>query len=214
MTQFLTSQYTPTEGVNVNIADGDTVIALDYQGSMTNHTSSLWWGTAVGYRAMQMAAKALSDKYLWRREGLCMVSGHPGPGVLDSLNYVTGCGDNNTCTVMENANCKGRCNSEMTFEWWVCDGEKTAHIALREDFVPVEFYELIDRRVYHENTAEDDRIFELFKVNLSTRLWVAALEDNFSVDYQDPLTVGELPSNHSWNIVEEESKAAVANQQP
>ncbi len=56
MTQFLTSQYTPTEGVNVNIADGDTVIALDYQGSMTNHTSSLWWGTAVGYRAMQMAA--------------------------------------------------------------------------------------------------------------------------------------------------------------
>ncbi|MFT7526296.1 MAG: hypothetical protein ACI9LY_001441 [Arenicella sp.] len=204
MTQFLTKHYTPTEGVNVHIADGDKVLTLDYQGSMTKHKSSLWWGTAVGYRAMQMAAKALSDEVLWSRENLVLVSGHPGPGVLDSLNYVTGCVDANTCTVMENENCTGRCNSEMTFEWWVSDGEKTAHIALREDFVPIEFYQLIDRRVYHENTEEDDRIFELFKVNLSTRLWVAALEENFSVDYIDPLAVGEIPTQHKWNLVAEQ----------
>lgn len=200
MSQFLSSEYTPTEGVNVNIVDGDRVLALDYQGSMTNHRSSLWWGTAVGYRAMQMAAKAMSDKYLWSRENLVLVSGHPGPGVLDSLNYVTGCVDAGTCTVMQNENCENRCNSEMKFEWWVSDGEKTAHVALREDFVPIEFYELIDRRVYSENTEEDDRIFELFKVNLSTRIWVAALEDNFSVDYIDPLAVGEIPT-HEWNLV-------------
>jgi len=204
MTHFLTKQYPPTEGVNVHIADGDKVLALDYQGSMTNHRSSLWWGTAVGYRAMQMAAKALSENHLWSRENLRIVSGHPGPGVLDSLNYVTGCGDKNTITVMENQNCKGRCNSEMKFEWWVGDGEKTAHVALREDFVPIEFYQLIDRRVYQENTDEDDRLFELYKVNLSTRLWVAALEDNFAVDYQDLLAVGELPAEHEWNLVAEQ----------
>lgn len=204
MPQFLTKNYIPTEGVNVHIADGDKVLALDYQGSMTKHKSSLWWGTAVGYRAMQMAAKAMSDDVLWDRKNLVVVSGHPGPGVLDSLNYVTGCVDNNTCTVMENENCKGRCNSEMTFEWWVSDGMKTAHIALREDFVPIEFYQLIDRRVYQENTEEDDRIFELFKVNLSTRIWVAALEDNFAVDYIDPLAVGEIPSEHKWNLVAEQ----------
>ncbi len=197
--QFPVKQYTPTSGVDVQIVEGDKVIKLDYQGSMTNHTSSLWWGTAVGYRAMQMAAKALSDDYLWSRDNLRLVSGHPGPGVLDSLNFVTGCRDRGAITVMENANCTGRCNSEMTFEWWVSDDEKTAHVALREDFVPREFYELIDRRVYQENTAEDDRLFELYKVNLSTRLWVAALEDNFSVTYQDPLAVGELPPDHAWN---------------
>ncbi len=200
MTQFLTNHHTPTEGVHVTTADGDKIVTLDYQGSMTNHTSSLWWGTAVGYRAMQMAAKAMSEKYLWNRDNLIVVSGHPGPGVLDSLNYVTACRDNGRMTVMENENCKGRCNSEMTFEWWVSDREKTAHIALREDFVPIEFYELIDRRVYNENTAEDDRIFELFKVNLSTRLWVAALEENFSVDYRDPLAVGEVPTDHKWSL--------------
>lgn len=201
MSKFSTSQYIPTEGVNVHIADGDQVVALDYQGSMTNHTSSLWWGTAVGYRAMQMAAKALSTDYLWSRDTLRMVSGHPGPGVLDSLNYVTKCVERNTCTVMQNENCESRCNSEMKFEWWVSNDETTAHVALREDFVPLEFYQLIDRRVYQENTAEDDRLFELFKVNLSTRLWVAALEDNFSVNYLDPMAVGEVPTNHEWNLV-------------
>lgn len=198
-TQFPVSQYTPTDGVDVQIAEGNKVIKLDYQGSMTKHTGSLWWGTAVGYRAMQMAAKSLSQDYLWSRDNLCLVSGHPGPGVLDALNFVTGCRDRGTATVMENANCEGRCNSEMTFEWWVSDGEKTAHVALREDFVSKEFYELIDRRVYQENTAEDDRLFELYKVNMSTRLWVAALEDNFSVTYQAPLAAGELPPDHAWN---------------
>ena len=201
MTQFLTSEYTPTDGVNINIADGDKVISLDYQGSMTNHTSSLWWGTAVGYRAMQMAAKAMSGTHLWHRDNLVLVSGHPGPGVLDSLNYVTGCADRKAVTVMQNANCENRCNSEMKFEWWISDGEKTAHVALREDFVPTDFYELIDRRVYSENTIEDDRIFELFKVDLSTRIWVAALEDNFSVDFIAPLAVVEIPTNHEWNLV-------------
>lgn len=196
--KFPVSQYTPTHGVELQIADADKVLKLDYQGSMTQHMSSLWWGTAVGYRAMQMAARSLSDEYLWSRDNLCLVSGHPGPGVLDSLNFVTACRDRGTLTVMENANCKGRCNSEMTFEWWVSDGERTAHIALREDFVPRDFYELIDRRVYNENTAEDDRTFELYKVNLSTRLWVAALEENFSVSFQDPLAAGELPPEHAW----------------
>ena len=64
MGKFLASDYKPAEGVIVRIADNDKVITLDYQGSMTNHMGSLWWGTAVGYRAMQVAAKAMSGKYL------------------------------------------------------------------------------------------------------------------------------------------------------
>ena len=200
MSKFLVSDYKPAEGVFVRIADGDKVVTLDYQGSMTNHMGSLWWGTAVGYRAMQVAAEALSDKYLWDRNGLIVVSGHPGPGVIDSLNYVTKCVDNNRCTIMQNPNCSNRCNSEMTFDWWVCDQEKTAHVSLRKDFVPRDFYELIDRRAYNENTAEDDRIFELYKVNLSTRIWNASLEENFSVEYLDPIEVGEVPVEHEWIV--------------
>ena len=57
-------------------------------------------------------------------------------------------------------------------------------MSLREDFVPKDFYELIDRRVYSENTAEDDRIFELYKVNLQpvsgTHRWKRVSQFNIS----------------------------------
>lgn len=189
----------PTEGLLIRIVDNGEVITLDYQEATAKHQRSLWWGTAVGYRAMQAAANALSQGDLWSRDNLTVVSGHPGPGVLDSLNFVTACADNDRLTVMENPNCVSRCNSEMKFEWWVSDGKQTAHISLREDFVPEEFYQLIDRRVYDETRDGDDDLFELYKVNLSSRIWVSPLEDNFSTEYLAPLKKGEIPSGHAWS---------------
>lgn len=201
MSSFSPTEYLPAEGLLIRIVDGGKVLTLDYQQATAIHQRSLWWGTAVGYRAMQVAANALSTKQLWSRENLVVVSGHPGPGVIDSLNYVTHCGDKGCLTVMQNANCVSRCNSEMKFEWWVCDGHQTAHVMLREDFVPQEFYQLIDRGIYKEEREGDDKLFELYKVNLSARIWVAPLNENFSVEYQPPLAKGELPANHAWSAV-------------
>jgi hypothetical protein len=200
MTQFSTKQYKPSHGVNVNVVANNEVLSLDYQGTMTAHKSSLWWGTAVGYRAMQMAAIALSGEQLWCRDNLTVVSGHPGPGVIDALNYVTGCSDRDACTIIQNPHCENRCNSEMKFEWWVSDGHRTAHIKLNEDFVPDEFYKMIDRMIYDGTTDEDRRMFELFKVNLSSRIWVAPLEESFTVTYGKPLAKGELPTDSDWSV--------------
>ncbi len=201
MNNFSSKEYIPAQGLLIRIVDQDKVLTLDYQEATAQHQRSLWWGTAVGYRAMQMAALALSKEQLWHRDHLVVVSAHPGPGVLDSLNYVTQCADKETLTVMENDNCVSRCNSQMKFEWWVSDGRQTAHVMLNEDFVPDEFYQLIDRRVYSETKADDDKLFELYKVNLSSRIWVAPLEENFTVEMQAPLKKGELPTNHAWNKV-------------
>jgi len=201
MALFSSTEYLPVEGLLIRIVDNGKVQTLDYQDATAEHQRSLWWGTAVGYRAMQVAAIALSKKTLWSRDNLTVVSGHPGPGVLDSLNFVTHSRDKGRLTVMENPNCVSRCNSEMKFEWWVSDGEKTAHVMLREDFVPQEFYQLIDRGVYDENIEGDDALFELYKVNLSSRIWVAALEDNFSVEFLAPLSKDEIPANHEWSEV-------------
>ncbi len=201
MNSFSPTEHIPTEGLLIRIVDNDQVVTLDYQNATAEHQRSLWWGTAVGYRAMQMAAIALSKDKLWSREHLTVVSGHPGPGVLDSLNFVTHCTNKGRLTVMQNDNCVSRCNSEMKFEWWVSDGQQTAHVLLRDDFVPREFYELIDRRVYSETRESDDKLFELYKVNLSARIWVAPLSENFSVKYLPPLAIGEIPTNHIWNKV-------------
>ena len=133
------------EGVTIRIKDKGEVLELDYDGAVCAHPGSLWWGTAVGFRAMQVAAQALSKDGLWSRDNLYIVTGHPGPGVKDTIEYVTGAPSRDRYKMILAEGCDMKCNSKMKYEWWVSDGEKTANINLREDFVPREFYELSER---------------------------------------------------------------------
>ena len=173
------------EGVTIRIKDKGEVVELDYDGAVCQHPGSLWWGTAVGFRAMQVAAQALSQDDLWDREKLYIVSGHPGPGVKDTIDYVTGAASRDRYNVVVAEGCGMQCNSKMKYEWWVSDGERTANINLRPDFVPREFYELTDRLEGNETTKEDIKAFRIFKVNLSTRIWNFPLEESFKVEVID-----------------------------
>jgi hypothetical protein len=186
------------EGVTIRIKDRGEVLELDYDGAVCQHPGSLWWGTAVGFRAMQVAAQALSQDDLWDREKLYIVSGHPGPGVKDTIDYITGAASRDRYNVVVAEGCGMQCNSKMKYEWWVSDGERTANINLRPDFVPREFYDLTDRLEVNETvkeiTKEDIKAFRIFKVNLSTRIWNFPLEESFRVEVVDqPLQPGELP---------------------
>jgi hypothetical protein len=182
------------EGVTIRIKDKGEVLELDYDGAVCQHPGSLWWGTAVGFRAMQAAAKALSKDGLWSRDNLYIVTGHPGPGVKDTIDYITGTASRDRYKTILAEGCEMKCNSKMKYEWWVSDGEKTANVNLRPDFVPREFYELSDRLETNETTKEDIKSFRIFKVNLSTRIWAAPLEENFQVEVIDqPLQPGEVP---------------------
>ena len=186
------------EGVTIRIKDQGEVVELDYDGAVCQHPGSLWWGTAVGFRAMQVAAQALSQDDLWDREKLYIVSGHPGPGVKDTIDYITGAASRDRYNVIVAEGCGMQCNSKMKYEWWVSDGEKTANINLRPDFVPREFYDLTDRLEVNDTvkeiTKEDIKAFRIFKVNLSTRIWNFPLEESFRVEVTDqPLQPGELP---------------------
>jgi hypothetical protein len=185
----------PVDATIVRIKDKGEVKELDYNGAMTAHMNSLWWGTAVGYRAMQAAARALSKDGLWSRDDLYVVGAHPGPGVRDAINYVTDVVGRDRYKVMLDDKCGMKCNSTMKFEWWVSDGRQTAVVRLREDFVPRAFYELSDRLGTDAQTEEDSIMFEISKVNLSTRIWASPLERSFNVEMIDkPLAPGELPS--------------------
>ncbi len=182
------------EGVTIRIKDKEEVLELDYDGAVCQHPGSLWWGTAVGFRAMQAAAQALSKDGLWSRDNLYIVTGHPGPGVKDTIDYITGAASRDRYKTIVAEGCEMKCNSKMKYEWWVSDGEKTANINLRPDFVPRAFYELSDRLETNETTKDDIKAFRIFKVNLSTRIWNAPLEENFQVEVIDqPLQPGEVP---------------------
>ena len=184
----------PVEGTVVRIRDDGRILELPYDGAMTLHAGSFWWGTAVGFRAMQAAALALSTDQLWSRDPLYVVSAHPGPGVRDSINYVTRTVDRNRFLCVEDGACGSRCHSSMKFEWWVSDGARTVAVRLRPDFVPASFYELSDRLGLPDTTAADKLAFEIFKVNLSSRIWNAPLSESFGVEVSHtPLAVGEIP---------------------
>jgi len=184
------------EGVTIRIKDKGEVLELDYDGAVCQHPGSLWWGTAVGFRAMQAAAQALSKDGLWSRDNLYIVTGHPGPGVKDTIDYITGAASRDRYKMIVADGCEMKCNSKMKYEWWVSDGVKTVNINLRPDFVPREFYELSDRLETNETTKEDIKSFRIFKVNLSTRIWNAPLEENFKVEVFDkPLQPGEVPES-------------------
>jgi hypothetical protein len=185
----------PVDATVVRIKDRGEIREIDYDGAITAHVGSLWWGTAVGYRAMQAAAEALSTDGLWSRDDLYVVGAHPGPGVQDAIDYVTGVVERDRYKVVVDADCGMKCNSSMKFEWWVSDRRRTVSIKLREDFVPRAFYELSDRLGTAEETKADRRAFEIFKVTLSTRIWASPLSRNFSVAVIDrPLAPGELPA--------------------
>lgn len=194
MISTISQRIQPAEATMLRIMDDGEMVEVDYDGAICQHPGSLWWGTAVGFRAMQVAALALSDDNLWSRDGLYIVSGHPGPGVRDTIEHVTRAvgRDRYQCVVAEG--CDMQCNSKMKYEWWVSDWEKTAFIQLRRDFVPAEFYALSDRLGTPNTTKADIKSFRIFKVNLSTRIWNAPLEDSFHVSVtEESLQPGELP---------------------
>jgi len=194
VSESTTERVCAAESTIVRIKSKGEVLELAYDGAMCQHPGSLWWGTAVGFRVMQVAAQALSKDGLWSRDDLYIVSGHPGPGVKDAIDYVANVVERDRYNAVTAKGCGMQCNSQMKFEWWVSDAEKTASIKLRPDFVPAEFYSLSDRLDTPETTKADIKSFRIFKVNLSTRIWNAPLEESFTVEVLDsPLQPGALP---------------------
>lgn len=200
----------PTEGTVVRIRSGNEVLKLDYHGATTKSGKSLWWGTAVGYRAMQAAALALSTDGLWSRDSLYVVSAHPGPGVIDAIDYVCDVVNRDRFLCVRENDCGRGCNSSMKYEWWVSDGKQTAAIQLRSGFVPRSFYDLSDRLGTPETSKEDLMAFEVFKVNLSAVVWNAPLMESFHATVTPhPLAVGEMPAPvkapNYWNNLRPEA---------
>ena len=101
------------EATKIRIKDKGEVVELCYDGAVCQHPGSLWWGTAVGFRAMQVAALALSEDELWSRDNLYIVTGHPGGGVRDAVNYVTNVVETDRYKMVVAEGCDMQCNSRM-----------------------------------------------------------------------------------------------------
>lgn len=174
--------FTPeTQVSTITIKDKGELITLDYPGLIDFHEGDSWWGCAVGFRALQCATAELSETGVLERDNLCIVSGHPGPGVKDAIDYISQCISNDRFRLLDKIANNVGCSRDMTFEWWFSHGSFTLYVKLIEDFVPESFYEVLDRlRLDKENEA-DLKSFGDAKESLSKRLWNEPLGKVFEV---------------------------------
>jgi len=171
------SQHSSNENTTLQISDCGAIVTLDYAGARATHEGDSWWGVAVGFRAMQVAAGLLSQSELWDRDRLHVVSGHPGPGVRHSIDHVTRSIERKRFHLRKEQ--AGGCSRDMKYEWWLEHGQITAMVRLRPDFVPEPFYDLLDRLGGNHERKRDRRDFDAFKADLEARIWHEPLTASF-----------------------------------
>jgi len=162
----------------LRIADHGTAQALSYDDALAFHRGDAFWGCAVAFRALQRAAELLSKDRLWDRASLHIRSAHPGPGVRDTIEYVTRCISGQRFDLYGSGSA-GKCTSDLQYEWLISDGNSTARVRLREDFVPAEFYALLDRLESAGDSADTRKRLEEIKRALTDRIWQESLQQAF-----------------------------------
>jgi hypothetical protein len=179
------------EDCTVTIIVDGKLTRFDYDDLKSFHKGDSWFGCTVGFRAMQLAARELSQPAPWSRDDLAIVSGHPGPGVKDAIELITATVSSGNFQLHENIdnkNSNSGCNSNMRFEWWVTENDKTIHIKLRAGIVPESFLQLLDRLnagAYPDDDEKnkDLKQFDLMKQALSTLLWNQSLDASFDANH-------------------------------
>ena len=188
------SELSSIESTTLQIADRGVILTLDYAGARATHDGDSWWGVAVGFRAMQVAAGLLSQSQLWTRDQLHVDSGHPGPGVRHAIDYVTRSVERGRFHLLKEQAGRSSCSRDMKYEWRLEHGKMTAVVCLRPDFVPGPFYDLLDRLGSDHERQRDRRDFDAFKVDLEARIWNEPLAASFCTECLPiPLNIGKRP---------------------
>lgn len=175
----------------LEIADNGQIQRLEYAELVARHKGNALWGCSVGFRALQIAGHLLSEERLWDRTDLTVISGHPGPGVRDAIEYVTHCVSHKRFRLSD-PEMEAQCSGDIKFEWRISNYRETVEVQLRPDFIPAEFFRLLDRLNTNQQKDDDLRSLEELKSNLTNCLWQEPLEFEYRVKkVLVPLILGE-----------------------
>ncbi|MEW8507941.1 MAG: hypothetical protein AB2598_14675 [Candidatus Thiodiazotropha sp.] len=162
----------------IHINDHGTSLTLNYRDALQFHQGNAYWGCALAFRMLQYAAGLLSREKRWERQDLIIESGHPGPGVRDTIEYVTGCVSAGrfvlTCAATD-----ARCVSDMDYSWQVSDGTRRLQLRLAQGIVSPEFLQLLDRINSNEAGQQQLERLESLKQGMTREIWSLDLEEAF-----------------------------------
>ena len=166
------------EPTRVEIADGDRVLCFHYRQALDYHQGNSYWGVALAFRLLQRAAPLLSRDRLWDRNRLQVLSGHPGPGVRDTLELVTGCVSGGRFA-LEGGPREARCVGDMTYRWRLDDGATALTLELADGIVPPQFLHLLDRIDKTPASEADKDALEAYKQSMTRAIWGMPLDSAF-----------------------------------
>jgi hypothetical protein len=163
---------------DIHINENGALLTRSFEDALKFHQGNAYWGCALAFRMLQYAEKLLSRDKLWERQNLIIKSGHPGPGVRDTIEYVTGCVSAGRFILTCNAT-EARCISDMDYSWQVNDGERSLKLKLADGIVSSEFLQLLD--VINRNQASDQQYqrLESLKQGMMEKIWSLDLEQAF-----------------------------------
>ncbi|MEJ2455711.1 MAG: hypothetical protein P8103_16360 [Candidatus Thiodiazotropha sp.] len=162
----------------LEIADGGRILCFSYAQALDFHRGNSYWGCALAFRMLQRAAPLLSRQRLWDRNRLQVVSGHPGPGVRDTLELVTGCVSDGRFS-LEGGPREARCVGDMAYRWHLSDDTTELSLQLADGIVPPQFLQLLDKIDKTPATEADKAQLEAYKQSMTRTLWGMPLEAAF-----------------------------------
>lgn len=167
--------YAPT----ITVIGEDEPIEIGFEAVAAYHGQAALAMLAVTFRALDVALKMLSSEQSVRRNDISVVSGHPGPGVRDSFEFVTRAVTRGAYTVDRNRP-KARLmpGIDISYSFDVTVRGKTAEIALLRDALPKRFFELTFNP---SRSAADDVELRLLKKDIAARTLLASAETLFDL---------------------------------
>lgn len=165
------------------VRDQGRQYTLEYRGLLAFCGGNALAGATIGFRVMQAAAFELGaqDKGL-EREYIHVTSGHPGPGYRDAFEYGLRCVSRDRFKLDQSLR-EGRHSPfhAYAFQFIVIqsDLEKEVTITLRENILPVRFFEVLRELKEQQNNPDLSQELDNLKQSIAQTALVTSLDRLF-----------------------------------
>jgi hypothetical protein len=143
------------------------------------HCGQYLMAIAVGFRSMQAGIQELCGSEPPQRNDISILSGHGGPGFRDAIEYVTRAATRGALTVDVNYPvAQHDPYRAQSYAFVISHTNGSAvEVSLKEGFLPLEFYELLDKGRAGTRTEEDEERLDQLKRELCDRALAMSQEE-------------------------------------
>ncbi|WP_282938932.1 hypothetical protein [Paenibacillus sp. RC67] len=155
----------------VRVMDDRTCLEIGFEDIRKYHGELALMAVAVGFRSLQAAFAELFGDDIPQRKSISIVSGHAGPGFRDAFEYVTRAVTRGAYQVnVDYPAAQYDPHRAQSYAYVISTTEgASVEVALKDDFLPMKFYDFLAKGREGTMTEEDKEEFREMKWSLSQR---------------------------------------------